>query len=422
MRNLLPWYDDLTQAEWDVMWQKAIVTFDTNVLLDLYRLKEATRFDLLNAMEAYGDQVWLSHQVAMEFFKSRRKVISDTTLSFNNYNIHLDKIQANVSSSIEELRKYRVIPLEISQQAVIKIGRLFNSIKSSVNVEKDKYPDFYKADEVLPRIYKLFDNKVGPSFSEEYYNAHIQTSIERYENKIPPGYHDVKGKSAEDAAGDYILWLQALEQAKEQQKPLILVTSERKPDWWEKDGGRYRMRSELSEEGYKLSGQRVSLIRTDDFLKYRSKGQPSATQLESVNDVKNIINERSSNISSEKEANANVIKEKFSFITRQIDELASIRDRIEANKENLKHAHPGRSPSGNENLEDFQKRVDLGWAHIHKMRESAEEAWNEANDRLSSLLTEMSGIRDEYRKATGNYITWSTDGVHVIDSITGLRL
>lgn len=91
---------------------------------------------------------------------------------------------------------------------------------------------------------------------------------ERKKNKIPPGYLD-DGKDEDRPYGDYYLWLQVIEHAKTVGCPVILVTSERKDDWWEKISGKtIGPRPELLREAKQVSGQRVLIYQTERFLEH----------------------------------------------------------------------------------------------------------------------------------------------------------
>jgi hypothetical protein len=84
---------------------------------------------------------------------------------------------------------------------------------------------------------------------------------------VPPGYEDAK-KDGVNAHGDYLVWHQVLQQAKNSTRPVILVTSERKEDWWERAHGKtVGPRHELLDEAHRVTGQRVLIYQTETFVK-----------------------------------------------------------------------------------------------------------------------------------------------------------
>ncbi len=54
-----------------------LVTLDTNVLLNLYRLHSKARDELFCILEQLGDRLWIPHQVALEFHQNQLTVIAE---------------------------------------------------------------------------------------------------------------------------------------------------------------------------------------------------------------------------------------------------------------------------------------------------------------------------------------------------------
>ncbi|WP_449349178.1 PIN-like domain-containing protein [Streptomyces shaanxiensis] len=61
-----------------------MVAPDANVLLNLYRYTEQARTDLLGALGALGDRLWVPHQVVDEFWRNRESVISEARSTSKN--------------------------------------------------------------------------------------------------------------------------------------------------------------------------------------------------------------------------------------------------------------------------------------------------------------------------------------------------
>jgi len=75
MLSLFSEYYRPTDKEFSHLWQDATVVFDTNVLLHLYRYTPRTRIDLLSAMDALQQRIWMPYQVGLEFSRNRAEVI-----------------------------------------------------------------------------------------------------------------------------------------------------------------------------------------------------------------------------------------------------------------------------------------------------------------------------------------------------------
>ena len=67
---------------------------------------------------------------------------------------------------------------------------------------------------------------------EETLKAKEDEAKKRYERKTPPGFMDCDSKDDIRRYGDAILWFQVLDKAKSAKRDVILVTDDRKTDWW----------------------------------------------------------------------------------------------------------------------------------------------------------------------------------------------
>ena len=72
IKETFEWAIPISDEEKSQIWEEAILTVDTNVLLDLYRFHPETTRQILNGLKSFKGRVWLSHQVASEFFKNRK--------------------------------------------------------------------------------------------------------------------------------------------------------------------------------------------------------------------------------------------------------------------------------------------------------------------------------------------------------------
>src|SRR5262249_12009414 len=72
---------------------------------------------------------------------------------------------------------------------------------------------------------------------------------------------------ADERFGDAVLWLQTIAYAKEKNVPVILVTDERKEDWWhEAHGETLGPRPEMLQEFRKETGQPCYIYAPETFL------------------------------------------------------------------------------------------------------------------------------------------------------------
>lgn len=261
--HLLP----LTDVEIDEIWKKGTLTVDTNVLLDLFRSHSETRDAILNAMRGFEGRLWLSHQAASEFMRNYARVALGVEAEFRAAEGDLSELEKAVSTAQSRLGSRRPLSRDVAQKLKADIAAAIRIAKEQVADERGRYSDGL-TDEVLKNVLSLFDGCVGSAPVER---TNLQKEAERrIKEKVPPGYKDEK--KGEHAHGDYFLWHQVLQWAKESARPIILVTSEKKEDWWESaEGKTIGPRCELRDEAHQVAGQRVLIYQTLNFLDHVAK-------------------------------------------------------------------------------------------------------------------------------------------------------
>ena len=80
-----------------------------------------------------------------------------------------------------------------------------------------------------------------------------------------PGYMD-GGKSPERAVGDYFVWAQTMQAAKERGMGVLLVTNDQKEDWWAEGGNTRLARPELVAELLEYAGQPLVMMRSHELV------------------------------------------------------------------------------------------------------------------------------------------------------------
>ena len=166
-----------------------------------------------------------------------------------------------------------------------------DSLKVQLDSLNEAQMKLFDNDPIRQELEDLFLGKIGPPPKDQSQLDEIYKEGEvRYRKKIPPGYLDIakdqSGGSEEfmyagllykKKFGDFILWKQLVNQAKEQKiEHLIFITDDRKEDWWwiEQCQGpkTIGLRSELVEEIKREGG--VSIFYAyypDRFLEYAQK-------------------------------------------------------------------------------------------------------------------------------------------------------
>ena len=279
MRNLFFWRPPPSEADFSRLWEDATFVFDTNFLLDLYRVSHSTAENFLNILQQIKNRIWLPYQVADEFLRRREEIISSEVESFQKALSAVEKWKSE-QQNFNSLRGYlsqtgRIVSAEVNflfddqkhyLDAVDAVEKAFRekieqiaSDHSSLHSDKDS---------ILEKLLLLFDDsKVGEPFNEEILPILYKEADDRYKREKPPGFMDAKEKEDERKYGDFILWKQILEFAKKESRPIVFVTGEKKVDWWIKKNGKIiSPHVELRREFHEYVHQPFWMYQTQDFL------------------------------------------------------------------------------------------------------------------------------------------------------------
>ncbi|WBC23432.1 PIN-like domain-containing protein [Solwaraspora sp. WMMA2080] len=252
----------------------ALVAVDANVLLNLYRYNSRTTSDLLAIFEKLGDRLVVPFQAAHEFHRNRLKTIGNPEQATNDVRVALDKSHQGAVRALDgwskkvaladpELKKM----YESLEQVYVELRQIIDRAAPDLihpTTPTDKDP-------VLRRLADLLDGKVLPRPDDERWATMIAEGNRRVGELVPPGYLDAdKGDlHVERAAGDYLIYIQACEEARSRQLSLLIVTNDEKEDWWWRRGADLiGPRQEMAKEFFDLTGERLFLMRPSDLLNY----------------------------------------------------------------------------------------------------------------------------------------------------------
>ncbi|MFL0062745.1 PIN domain-containing protein [Tenacibaculum maritimum] len=262
MKDTFPGYSRKTETEIKKIWQDGIIVFDTNVLLNLYRYSKATRETIIDLIKKFKDKIWLPHQAALEYNRNRYEVISDQEKAYKEFIAKVVQIQKDLQSTSK--------PPFLSETVHLELNSVFDKVNSEVEESITKYCDYLKEDPIYSELSTLFKNRIIKPFDEKTLASIFKEGEERFKKKIPPGYEDEKSKDGNRKYGDLVLWKQVLEKAKELSKPVLLITDERKTDWWWKikDGRNMGPRHELVAEMHQHAKVDFHMYSSERFLSY----------------------------------------------------------------------------------------------------------------------------------------------------------
>ncbi|MBQ0769086.1 MAG: hypothetical protein KBT58_07320 [Bizionia sp.] len=261
MKELYSGYSKKTEIELKELWENSLITFDTNVILNLYRYSDSTRIAILELIEKFEKQIFLTFQVGLEYNRNRYEIISEQE---NSHNVFLKKLKI-----IEDDLNSKDSPPFLSDNLHKSLSKVFNNVGKEVKEHIESFQKMSDNDQVFNKIDKLFNGKITEKFDEERIKQIYLEGKLRFDKKIPPGYEDQK-KPEEKRYGDLIFWLQILEKSKIEKKSIILISDERKEDWfWKlKNGKTIGPRQELIEEMKTFSGKNFHIYSSERFLNF----------------------------------------------------------------------------------------------------------------------------------------------------------
>lgn len=278
MKRAFPEYQKKSKEELNQMLENAIVVFDTNVLLNLYRYSEDTRNALKRVIEWCGDRLFMPYQVGYEFYNKRLEVIDEQTKHKSNIEIELDKELNQISSKCRSFSSFYDI-----------VKKDFEKLKEKIASEDKKREHFENKDTVLDFLETVFDGKVGINFTEDETKKLEKEAQDRVGKKIPPAYKD-SGKDNGNQFGDFYIWKQMIAKSKEINKDLIFITEDAKEDWWYIVNGKtISPRVELLREFIKeTSGNSFQMYRTNEFIKHINNKLEEKVSPKASDEIKNM--------------------------------------------------------------------------------------------------------------------------------------
>ncbi|MEV1115776.1 PIN-like domain-containing protein [Actinosynnema sp. NPDC049800] len=271
--------------------RSALVVVDANVLLNLYRYNESTRDDLLGLLRGVGDRLWVPHQVMREFWRNRLTVLAGRAVATDQVLTALGKQQRAADDALHQWAKTTALADAVRDDLVRKVAKLHQDLVDVIGSHTPASPDSPGVpgrEPVLDQLEALLRGKVGAKPEPTRWTELVKEGKRRAAAKEPPGYLDAgkdESNLPEGAAGDYLVWAQAVQEAARRDADLLFVTGDEKEDWW----WRYRSeflgpRVELVEQFAAASGKQLYMMRPVDLLK-RAAAIEVEVRSESVSDV-----------------------------------------------------------------------------------------------------------------------------------------
>lgn len=276
MKKLFPLYYRPTDEEKMKLFNSkdCYFIFDTNALLDLYRIGQEATDQVLELIGKYKDRVVIPYHVAEEYHEDFLKVLTEYKSTYHN--LLRDKDKNNEAK--KELLDCLYEKLNINKCPNVK-----DRLKSYMSEAFSKfYDDIKKEEEYLQKQFGSWDlqHRISDTLGSRVLDGLTESEIKdiedkgktRYENQVPPGYED--STKRDNIYGDLIIWKEILKFAGENNCSVIFVSRDLKDDWIYKPNGMIcGPRQELLSEFKTVSDGVFLICELNKFLEYANKQQ-----------------------------------------------------------------------------------------------------------------------------------------------------
>ena len=273
MRKILQGYYRPTDEEFTNLWEKCIFVFDANILLNLYRYSPKTSSAIIKILKKISDRLWIPHHTALEFHNNRLIVQAQQVKAYNDIQSDIQKMQRNIKNTLQSDRHPFI---KDASNLLEKVKINLEAIETELVKKKNEYISLYTKndvrDSILLEITSLFEGKTGVEYSHDQLKKLYEDGKTRYSQRIPPGYRDASNDDSVRRYGDLIIWFQTIDKAKKTKKPIILVTDDKKDDWWRIHNGKtLAPRPELIHEMLSEAKVQFYMYNIDPFMKFNEK-------------------------------------------------------------------------------------------------------------------------------------------------------
>lgn len=253
------------------LWNSCTFVVDANILLNLYRYSDSTRSQFLHVLDSISERLWLPHRAAEEYFANRLSVIGQQEKAYDDTVHTIEALERN----LENARQHPFV----AGTTLTRVKAVFDKLKQELSENQKIHTKRITQDPIRTSIAKVFSGRVGAEYDPKRLADILTEGETRYKERVPPGFKDEnKGDDSERLAnrcrkyGDLLVWFQILDRAQEQGTSMILVTDDKKDDWWEIFKGRtIGPRPELVKEFQSKTQQSFHMYQADQFLEFANE-------------------------------------------------------------------------------------------------------------------------------------------------------
>ncbi|WP_035850657.1 PIN-like domain-containing protein [Kitasatospora azatica] len=246
MKQQFSEYYSPSDEEYKAFLQEGIISLDANVLLSPYRVDREARGQIFELLEVVADRLWVTYQAAWEFFQNRPSVLAGEDKVYQKLQAPLATAKTQLEAHMATIKHHPVVSSADCQDILRSMDAIIEKVNRLSGEKDSKLEDALRTDPILEKWERLLEGRVADRPPLAELEEFKEEADKRLREGVPPGNRDEK--KDENGNGDAVLWLQLLRRAKEQNKPVLLITNDTKDDWYRRHGG-------------KTLGPRVELVR-----------------------------------------------------------------------------------------------------------------------------------------------------------------
>lgn len=219
-------YYNPTEQEKKNLFEHCVFVFDSNTLLDIYRIGHEKAEKVLNLIERYKSRIVIPYQAAKEYHESMMGLISKLIESYSRF------LEGNNEDRIKD-RFIEALSLQNSPAMRLQlVDTLSDSIKEfleKVVRERDYLREQFDKWELQTKISNVIGALILPSLPEEELREVPVEGESRYARGVPPGFRDFD--KVENKFGDLIIWKEILSYVGKHKNSIVFISSDQKDDW-----------------------------------------------------------------------------------------------------------------------------------------------------------------------------------------------
>ncbi|MEU2206944.1 PIN domain-containing protein [Streptomyces hygroscopicus] len=246
------------------------IILDTNALLGLYRMDSVARGEYLNVLQNLAPRIWVPRQVLDEFHKNRLSALDSHMNALTEKSQAVEGAVNELENKLRDFAKLRSLSGRQVADYMRPLQELTSEISRRVEVDVKSFDlsagQLASSDPILERLSALLDGRVGDKVNLEEIERRKALAVHRGSQEVPPGYKDYK-KRGDDGVGDCLIWLEILDYAKVEKRPILFVSSDTKEDWMRYQCGLViGPRPELIEEMRQVAGVEYHHVTLPELL------------------------------------------------------------------------------------------------------------------------------------------------------------